>query len=346
MKEKVLILVSLVISFGVGFMVGEITLIKTQKPNQLVNKIIDRSLDKYSIPNLTNTTLSNQDIKIVKTLKDYPNFTSNEFIMNFNPNLDGTTIKKVSGMINLPHEQPGSPNQKYPLIVMIRGYVPPKDYFIGNGTINASIFFANHGFITISPDFLGFGESDPETPNIFEARFQTYTTMMSLLNTINTQSIANDTLAKWDKQNIFIWGHSNGGQIALTTLEITGVPYKTVLWAPVSAPFPFSVLYYSDEVDDKGKLLRKALSQFEDVYNSDNYSLTNYLTQIKAPIQLDQGTKDDSVPISWSNDLTKALKNQGTEITYNVYQETGHDMEPTWNTVIEKDLDFFQKNLK
>lgn len=334
MKEKVLVLVALIISFGIGFMVGEIVLIKTQKINPIVNQVVDRSLDKYTIDNLSSVQVSIPSFQVVKILKDYPNFTSNEFSMEFDPTFQKGSSKKVSGMINVPKD-----NNKHPVILMIRGYVALKDYFIGNGTINASLFFAKNGFITASPDFLGYGDSDQESPNVFESRFQTYTTAMALLKSV-------DLIPNWDHKNVFIWAHSNGGNIALTTLEITGATYPTVLWAPVSAPFPFSILYYSDETDDKGKFLRKSLAQFEDVYNTDLYSLTNYLDRIKAPIQLNQGTNDDAVPVAWSDNLSKILKKQGLNLNYNIYQGADHSMSPVWDSVIEKDLEFFRENVK
>ena len=337
MKVKLLILASCAISFGIGFMVGQIVLIRTQKPAGIVKEVIDRSLDKYALDNLAKSDIGEANLQIEKELKVYPNFTSNEFILEFSPNLDKKTMKKVSGMINIPHTERG--NGKYPVIVMLRGFVSPADYFIGNGTINAAIFFANNGFITVSPDFLGFGDSDSEPENIFEARFQTYTTTLALLKSIKS-------LNGWNQKDIFIWGHSNGGQIALTTLEVTGASYPTVLWAPVSVSFPFSILYFTDEADDKGKFLRQELAKFEEVYDTELYSLTNYLGRVKAPIQLNQGSMDTAVPMSWSNSLAEALEKLDQEVRYTKYPGADHAMAPLWNTVIQQDLEFFEKNLK
>lgn len=336
MREKILIISGFLLSFSIGFMIGQILLIRTQKVNSFVNQVVDRSLDKYTIDNLSKVDVPSSDIKIEKELKDYPNFVSCEFLMNFDPSLGGKTKKNVSGLINVPKE---IPSKGAPLIVMIRGYVDSKDYFIGNGTINSSLFFAKNGFITIAPDFLGYGDSDKEPSDIFEARFQTYTTLMTLLKSV-------DKIPGWDGKNVFIWAHSNGGQIALTTLETTGVAYPTVLWAPVSAPFPFSILYYTDEADDKGKSLRRELSRFENVYNTDFYSLTNYLDRIKAPIELNQGTSDDAVPVQWSDNLAKILKDDGLDIKYNKIPGADHQMTPLWDFVIQKDLEFFKSNLK
>src|SRR5260221_3853408 len=149
MRERILVISGFLLSFSIGFMVGQIILIKTQKVNTLVNQVVDRSLDKYTIENLSKSEVLAGKIEVQKELKDYPNFVSNEFTMEFDPTLATNQTKKVSGMINIPKD-----SVKHPLIVMIRGYVDLSDYFIGNGTINSSIFFANHGFITISPDFL------------------------------------------------------------------------------------------------------------------------------------------------------------------------------------------------
>ncbi|HWA51805.1 MAG TPA: prolyl oligopeptidase family serine peptidase [Patescibacteria group bacterium] len=341
MKVKLLIISGFLLSFGIGFMVGQLILIKTQKPTQIVSQVVDRSLDKYTIDNLSNYWNTKTDpsttLRVTSQLKDFPEFTSSEFIMNFNPSTSlGTVVqtKKTSGLINIPKGE-----GKYPLVIMIRGYVPTEQYFTGNGTINGSYFFAKNGFITVAPDFLGYGDSDKESSNVFESRFQTYTTVMAVLKSVGQ-------IPNWDGKNIFIWAHSNGGQIALTTLEITGVNYPTVLWAPVSSSFPFDILYYSDEADDQGKSLRKELSTFEDVYNTDLYSLNNYLDKIKAPIQLDQGTADDSVPVDWSDNLADNLKKQGLPVVYNKYPGADHMMTPLWNTVIQKDLEYFTKNLK
>lgn len=315
-------------------MAGQLIFVRNQKPAEIVKEVVDRSLDKYTIENLSSSEIGSGKLAISELLKDYPEFTSNKFIMEFSPNLDRKNVKKVSGMINQPKGE-----EKYPLVIMIRGFVPSDQYFIGNGTYNSSLFFARNGFITIAPDFLGYGESDKETDNVFEARFQTWTTVLSLLKSV-------DQIPNWNKKDIFVWGHSNGGQIALTALEITGESYPTVLWAPVSITFPYSILYFTYDIDDHGKALRRELATFENIYDTEKYSLTNYLEKVNAPIQLNQGTFDDAVPTAWSDLLNQTIKDKDKEVIYNLYPGAGHNMEPSWNVVIQKDLEFFKKNLK
>lgn len=149
MKEKILITIGFVLSFGLGFMVGQIIFVKNQKPAEIVKEVVDRSLDKYSIENLANTEVKSGNIKQTELIKDYPEFNSNKFVMEFSPDLKGKETKKVSGLLNVPKKE-----GKYPLVIMIRGFVPQDQYFTGNGSYNSSLFFAKNGFITIAPDFL------------------------------------------------------------------------------------------------------------------------------------------------------------------------------------------------
>jgi dipeptidyl aminopeptidase/acylaminoacyl peptidase len=143
---------------------------------------------------------------------------------------------------------------------------------------------------------------------------------------------------------IGIWGHSNGGHIALTALEISGLTYPTVLWAPVSISFPYSILYYTDESDDQGKALRKLLAGFENTYNTDQFSLTNYLNWIKAPIQINQGTADQEAPVWWSDNLVDTLKKDNVQVEYFTYPGADHNLLPSgWSDAVLNSINFYNK---
>jgi dipeptidyl aminopeptidase/acylaminoacyl peptidase len=295
---------------------------------------------KYTIENLSQTSFAASTIQIGDTLKEYPKFTSYKYTMTFSPDMS-ENLKTVSGVINIPNEGSG-----FPVIAMFRGYVDPTVYFMGEGTQPSAAVFAEAGYITVAPDFLGYGESDKEAADIFESRFQTYVTAAVTLKSVSNPAFAEATAGKWDGKNIFIWGHSNGGQVALTTLEITGVTYPTVLWAPVSMRFPASILYYVADAVDGGKYLISQLANFEDTYDPEQFSLINYFGKIKAPIQLNQGTSDEAVPFWLSDSLDKELKEATISATYIKYPGNDHNMKPNWNTVVDNNLTFFEENLK
>lgn len=252
--------------------------------------------------------------------------------------------RKVSGLAHLPEE-----GSNHPVIVMIRGYVDHEIYSPGVGTRRASEVFARNGYITLAPDFLGYGESDQPSAVPLEDRFQTYPTALQLLanvENLNTSLDDSSVEVTADENRIGIWGHSNGGQITLSVLEISGKPYPTVLWAPVTKPFPYSVLYFTDEFDDNGRYLRRVIADFEDDYDIERFTLSNYFSWIQAPIQLHQGGVDDAVPIEWSNEFVAAAEEEDIDIEYYTYPSADHNLMPDWSTAVERSLTFFNDHLE
>lgn len=297
----------------------------------------EKPLDKYSFENLSNTTFKPSPITFGQVLKDENDFTSITFYF-FVDN------KKVSGLANIPKKE-----GTYPIIVMFRGYVPQETYETGIGTQHSGEVFAQNDFMTLAPDFLGYGESDNPSENAIEERFQTYTTALTLLESLNNLNQAlesNNFLARSNPKKITIWGHSNGGQIALSLLTITAKSYPTVLWAPVSKPFPYSILYFTDEFNDHGKALRKIIANFEKDYDIEKYSPSNFYNKIEAPIQLHQGTQDEAVPQKWSDQLKDDLEKLDKNVEYFVYLEENHNfIKGNWPTTIQRSINFYRKQL-
>ncbi len=291
---------------------------------------------QYTYTALRKTKFSGSDIIIDKILKQGEGFVSYLFYYQ-------TRGKKVSGLLNVP-----SKAGNYPLIIMFRGYVDPKNYFTGDGTVHGGELLAQNGFITVAPDFLGYGFSDPGSSDPMEDRFLTYVTALELMHSVNNLNSAlskKSISARFDGKNIGVWGHSNGGQIALSVMEISGENYPTVLWAPVSKPFPYSILFYTDEADDQGKSLIKLVADFEKDYNAEDYSLTNYFDWIKAPLEIHQGTADIEVPQFWSDELVDILKKKGKSVEYYTYSGEDHNFDRgSWPTIMERTMDFYKKH--
>jgi len=282
-----------------------------------------KPLEKYTIENLSKTELKPSKININNNIFDF------EVDNKQSLPLRG---KKVTGYINIP-----TTNDQSPIVVLLRGYVDQSIYQTGVGTKRVGEFFAKNGYITLAPDFLGYGGSDIESSNIFESRFQTYTTVLTLLKSINKENFPD-----WDGKNIFIWAHSNGGQIALTALSVTAANYPTVLWAPVTEAFPYSVLYYTNESEDGGKFIREKLAKFEENYDVDKFSFTNYLDRINTPIEYHWGTNDDAISSEWRDRFVKKMKAQDKDIKNYNHPGADHNMNPLWDDVIQKTFTFFE----
>ncbi len=335
----------LLFSLGVNFFL----LFRNNFPDSLTQPLtlsptpVPTPLQQYSFDALSSRPITPSPIQIESVLEETDSYTA--YLFSYQ-----TEGKKVTGQLNLPLDYQ---DRLSPIIVMIRGYVPLEIFSTGVGTKNAAAVYASQGYITIAPDFLGYGGSDDSDPDQFATRLMRPLTVLSLLESIKQ-------LEYVDQNNIFLWGHSNGGQISLSVLEITGASYPTTLWAPVSKPFPYNVLFYTDEYDDFGTSFRRDLAAFETIYNANDFSIGHYLDRINAPLQIHQGGADIEVPINWSDDLVRdlqriirareaspaaSLANQ-LEVTYYPYPSADHNLRPNWDQVVARDLIFFEKHLR
>lgn len=331
--KKIVVLVLIIAVAGFIFFINRENIISPLRKEKLFSK--EQLLDKYAFANLKNSEFSASSIRLNRVLKENAQYISQIFYFDVGN-------KKVSGLLNIPKN-----TGVYPVIVMLRGFVPIENYKTGVGTKRAGEVFAQNGFIALAPDFLGFGESDNPSKNALEERFETYTTVLTLLSSLKNLNIglgaSYSATLKADTSKVGIFGHSNGGQIALSVLEITGKDHPTVLWAPVSKPFPYSILYYTDEFDDHGKKLRSVLANFEKDYDVELYSPTNFLSWINAPLQIHQGEEDDAVPKKWSDELVEKLVQLEKDVSYFLYPSSDHNLMPNgWNLAIQRSMEFYR----
>jgi len=238
--------------------------------------------------------------------------------------------KQISGMINWrPWE-----SKKSSVVIMVRGYAEKQGYYPGFGIWRVADELAKAGFVTISIDFLGYGESDGESLDMLEARFEKVENMLDLLASIKKLGFV-------DTDNISFWAHSNGGQIVLSVLEITGEKYPTVLWAPMTNPFPASVL----ETIDEGSPVKAEIEKFSKKYDTRRYGFENYYEWIESPVLIIQGDNDVWCEIGWQERVVSSLIDLGKEVELLIMPGADHNMVGKWNEATTKTLDFFEKRL-
>ncbi len=281
----------------------------------------------YTLERLEKRQYFKSEIKLEETLETQEKYTS--YLFSFS-----SEGRRITGMGNVPQKE-----GKLPVAILLRGWVDEEIYQTGTGTKNMAKFLAENGFLTLAPDFLGYGGSDSAFPDMLLTRFFRPITVISLLASL-------ESLPQADQEKVVFWGHSNGGQIALSVLEITQREIPTSLWAPVSASFPESILYFANEMEDGGEMLRKIIAEFEENYDSSEFSPESYYQQIQAPLLLHQGLADESVPPEWNNKLSKDLKSLGKEAIYYQYSGENHNFtRGSAPLVRERDLKFFQEKL-
>ena len=243
--------------------------------------------------------------------------------------------KKISGMMNIPLTPMSN---KLSAIIMIRGFADAEGYFVGSGSWKAADELARNGFVTVSLDFLGFGLSEGESTDILEARFEKPVSVLDLIESVKQLNIV-------DPNKIGIWAHSNGGQIAISVLEITSKNYPTVLWAPMTNPFPKSILETVNDESEASLKVRQKIEEFEKDYDSRLYSIDNFYNWIEAPILIHQGTADVWCEVKWQQDLQKKLKKLGKEITLDIRKGNDHNLKQDWQSIMDEDVSFFKEKL-
>ncbi len=306
-------------------------------PGKGVQRTVELPYAKYTFTRLANTQPVASTIQVGDETGKGKGYT----VRDFSYMVSG---RRVTGQLHIPDGV-----GPFPTILMVRGYADVTTYTTGTGTRPAAEYYSEHGYLTIAPDMLGYGGSDPADTDPLGARLVRPVEILDLLASIPTLRLA-------DPELVYLWGHSNGGQISLSVLEIMGglkqngldgnIPKlrAAVLWAPVSKPFPYSVLVYMDEEADGGKALRKMVADFETQYNADDFSIANYWNWITTPVQVEQGTGDQLVPYWWTNDLVKALKAGGDKVSYFTYPGADHNLSTGWNTAVARDVQWFDTN--
>jgi len=160
--------------------------------------------------------------------------------------------------------------------------------------------------------------------------------VLSLLSAVSS-------LPSADSSRIGLWGHSNGGQIALSLLEITGKAYPTSLWAPMSLGFPESVLVYLG-TEDVGNIVKEKVDKF--LVNNDpkKYSISEGFEKIKAPFIVHQATSDELIKTEWTKSLAEKLKSNGNKVDLYLYSRENHNFnryKETGEVLRQRDLEFF-----
>ena len=259
---------------------------------------------------------------------------------------------KVSARLSIPAEN--QENIKG-IVIMLRGHQNPGGYYTGKGTENPAKSYLQRGWAIIAPDFFGYGSSSP-IPSPREI-YQFYSTINAVElyksleqpNFIFSSGVsrANRITLPVSFKRIGLWGHSNGGQVALHFLEIIQKPVPTVLWAPVSLPFPDSWAHYGRNAE--------WAERFKNEYPAEDFSLIAYLDKIApgTPILLEQGDRDHAVPKAWNDALVGAINTENArrgqtgrgkiQLRYEVYANANHNLNPYWSTVLPRDAAFWEK---
>ena len=298
----------------------------------------------YTIKGLRARSYTGGQIKVLKTLKVNDDFT--RFYISY-PS-DHLTI---TGIMQVP---PGE--GPFPVIILNHGYIDPKRYWSGSDTWNAAAYLNQRGYLTISPDYRNWGESDSD--NSFFSTGQLIDTL-NLVGSLKSVRYA-------DAERVGMWGHSMGGGIALKAITIDPRIKAAILYAPVSGndtewinrwgpgcsenqPYQIGHDCGGAEilVDDIDHALFEAYA--EAVRNPalmTQTSAINFLKHVIVPVQIHIGTADTRTPPRWSHTINQRLIAAGKEAEFFVYPQQGHALrDESWLLFMERVTDFFDRHI-
>ena len=256
----------------------------------------------------------------------------------------------VSTRLSVPS---GDPKNIKGIVIMLRGHQHQLNYYTGKGTENPAKGYLERGWAVIAPDFFGYADSSPIPSPSFLAQFYSTINAVELYKSLEQPVFQyHSSVPRSDRitlpeayKKIVFWGHSNGGQVALHSLEIIQKPVTTVLWAPVSLAFPDSAGHYG-----RGS---EWADNFKELYAAEDFSYFKFLDRIAGGtrILLHHGDKDTSTPKEWSDALSKAIEEEnirrdsaGSErifFRYEVYKNANHNLNPYWSTILPRDAAFW-----
>lgn len=221
----------------------------------------------------------------------------------------------IFGYMNVPRE-----GERFPVVVMLHGYVPPEEYEIVAYTRRYADDLARAGYFVIHPNLRNYPPSD-SGPDPFRIGYAT--DVLNLIAIVREQSQDPlGTLRRADADNIHLWGHSMGGGVALRVAVVNNADYlKTaVLYASMSGDE--AVNYAQIQQWTAGRRGEFELAASPEALRT--ISPINYLERLRAAISVHHSDADATVPVSWSEDLCARLEALGHPLECFIYNGLPH----------------------
>ena len=295
--------------------------------------------DQYFIENLRRLTPQGKQLKIEKLLSR--NSSYQKFLISYRSG-DLT----VSGVMNVPRGK--IPEGGFPVLILNHGLIHPDIYFSGRGSKREQDFFARRGYITIHPDYRGYGTGDEKfvcdptlswtkegcRHDFYTGYTQDVSALIDALKEIKPKFI--------DLSRMGMWGHSMGGGMAARVMVLRPEIRAYVLFAPISADVEDN--FYELKPGEANLLYKTYGAPGAEIYKK--ISPLSYFSEVSSPVQLHHGLADKDVPIEFSEKMYDALKSYGKKVEFFKYAGEAHEFGDAWQVAAERALQFFDKYVK
>jgi len=320
---------------------------------------------KNSVSKITQTvqksvpssTLSNLQIEAMKS-RSYP---GSDFITE-QTLASGSNYKKyvasyqsdglkIYGLLTVPNAK--KPANGFPAILFNHGYITPATYQTNPSVGQYASYvdaIARRGYVVFKPDYRGNGNSQGSPEGAYYSPAYTVDDLNALAS-----------LKKYSEVNpdkIGAWGHSMGGNITLRGLVVDPSDIKVaVIWGGVVGSYTQLEHWHDPSYHPSAyelSLRFRYRSTLEKQFGTpetdptfwNSIDPTNFVSDIKAPLQLHVGTADEEVPNSFSQSLYDKMKSEGKDVSLFEYPGDNHNISNNFSTAMGRSVDFFNKYLK
>lgn len=255
---------------------------------------------------------------------------------------------RINALLTRPNQE--EPENGWPAIVFIHGYIPPNQYQTTERYQDYVNYLARNNFVIFIIDLRGHGNSEGDPSSA-------YYSPDYVIDTLNAYA-ALQNLDFVNPDKIGLWGHSMGGNIVLRSMVAKPDIPAAVVWAG-------SVFTYQDFIDygidddsyqppDPDSPRRQRRQKLFDTYGRFDLessfwrqvSPLDYLSDIQGSIQLHHATNDNVVNIEYSRNLFNLLEQNNVNSEIYEYQQGGHNLvSPTFSNAMDRTVDFFNSQL-
>lgn len=193
----------------------------------------------------------------------------------------------------------------FPVVVVNHGYIPVSEYAPGQDSSKYADALAAGGFLTLSPNYPGYGGSAPgeaDVPRIVAEAIAD----IDLISALPSLPLA-------DPERVAVAGHSNGGGVSLILVAADARVRAAVLYAPVS----------SDMADNARMWWVRSPGGTAPLGTPDAdpaaYAVMSPRGHFRAngpPTLVMQGSRDEQIPAAWTDATVQALQASGTRTEF------------------------------
>jgi dipeptidyl aminopeptidase/acylaminoacyl peptidase len=229
---------------------------------------------------------------------------------------------------------------KFPVAIVLHGYVPPEQYDIVDYTERYATSLVEAGYFVIHPNFRNYPPSD-NGPDPFRIGYAI--DVLNLIAVIREQSKdPNGYLRRADTDHIHLWGHSMGGGVALRVLTVNTAEYirAAVLYGSMSGNEQWNYEKIQDwsgggRGDFELTAPPEMMAAISPIY---------HLERITAPIAIHHSNADATVPVAWSEDLCDRLEALNQPVECFIYNGLAHTFNGPGDALfMERVIAFFRQ---